>query len=144
MKKLALSLALALGLLTLGVFLAGVQAPSRAQQSVIVPATMASVSIAGTVAVATEIVPLTAGQRIYITGIWLTPLATSVVTLTTGTGTNCGTSTASLTGAQTFAAGQEVTWGSGNGALIVTPPSFALCITIATAVAPGVIAYAKF
>lgn len=135
-----------LGLLLLATaLLIGVaQMPSQSQQSVIVPATMVQIPIAGTVAVATEIVPLTTGQRIYVTALLLTPLATSVVTFTSGTGTNCGTNTTSVTGAMTFAAGQEVNWGTGNGALLVATVSHALCITIATAVAPGALAYAKF
>lgn len=133
-------------LLALGLLIGVAQMPLRSQPvgSPIIPTTQAQISITGTVAAATEIVALTTGQRIYVTGLLLTPVATSVVTFTTGTGTNCGTGTSNLTGAMTFAAGQELNWGSGNGALLVTPISQALCITIATAVAPGALAYAKF
>lgn len=113
-------------------------------QAVIVPATTTQISVTGTVAVATQIIAAVTGQRIYVTNISLTPVATSVVTFTAGTGVNCGTGTVSLTGAQTFTTGQTYRVGTGNGAVLVTPVSFALCITIATAVAPGSIAYAQF
>lgn len=138
MRKLGLVFLLALAL-TAG----WAQMPTRSQAPV-VPSTQAQISIAGTVAAATEIIPLTAGQRIYVTGINLIPLATSVVTFTSGTGTNCGTNTTSVTGAMTFAAGQTLNYGTGNGAVLVATVSHALCITIATAVAPGSLAYAKF
>jgi len=122
----------------------GLASAALAQQSVFVPATTNQIAIAGTVAASTRIVTGVAGKRIYVTALLLTPVATGVVTFTTGTGTNCGTSTASVTGAMTFAAGQEVNWGTGNGALFVLPAGFDLCITIATAVAPGALAYAIF
>lgn len=140
MKKLGLLL------LALGLAIVGAQMPLRSQPagSPIIPTTTAQVSITGTVAAATEIVAATTGQRIYVTGLVLIPLATSVVTFTSGTGTNCGTGTANVTGAMTFAAGQTINHGSGNGAVMVLPVSTALCITIATAVAPGALAYAKF
>lgn len=119
-------------------FLASV---SAALAQGVVPSTTNSIQIVGTVAASTRIVTGAAGKQIYVTGLILTPVATSVVTFTTGTGTNCGTNTASLTGAMTFAAGQEVNWGTGAGALLVVPTAFDLCITIATAVAPGALAY---
>lgn len=115
-----------------------------AQQSVFVPATTSSIQIAGTVAASTRIVTGIAGKRIYVTSLLLTPVATAVVTFTTGTGTNCGTNTANVTGAMTFAAGQEVNLGTGNGAFWALPAGFDLCVTIATAVAPGSLSYAIF
>lgn len=133
MKKL---LAIAL-LLLLG-------APALGQQSVVVPATMQTQAIAGTIAASTRIITGVSGKSIYITALLLTPVATSVVTFTSGTGTNCGTGTANVTAAMTFAAGQEVNWGNGNGAILVIPPATDLCITIATAAAPGAIAFAIF
>lgn len=132
MKKILLALALAawpsLGL---------------AQQAVFTPATMASVSIAGTVATATALVSGIAGKSIYVTSVNLVPLATSVVTFTSGTGATC-TSPTNLTGALTFAAGQTYSLGSGYGAVLVVPQGQSLCITIATAVAPGSLAYSQF
>lgn len=118
--------------------------PATAQQSVFVPATTNSIQIAGTVAASTRIVTGIAGKRIYVTSLLLTPVATAVVTFTTGTGTNCGTNTANVTGAMTFAAGQELNFGTGNGAFWALPTGFDLCVTIATAVAPGSLSYAIF
>lgn len=134
MKKLGLALCL----LLLGL------APAQPQQSVFVPATTNQISVAGTVAGSTRIVTGVAGKSIYVTMVSLIPVATSVVTFTTGTGTNCATGTASVTGAMTFAAGQTLNLGTGNGALWVIPAGNDLCITIATAAAPGSLAYSIF
>jgi hypothetical protein len=131
-RSLLLALALCLG------------SPALAQQSVFVPATTAQIPIVGTVAASTRIVTGIAGKQIYVTSVMLIPLATSVVTFTQGTGTNCGTNTASVTGALTFAAGQILNFGDGYGAIWVLPPAFDLCITIATAVAPGSLSFGQF
>lgn len=122
----------------------GAAGAALAQQSVFVPATTNQISIAGTVATSTRIVTGIAGKSIYVTGVALIPVATSVVTFTYGTGTNCGTGTTSITGAMTFAAGQTLTYGIGNGAVFVLPQGNDLCITIATAAAPGSLAYSIF
>jgi hypothetical protein len=133
MKKLIIALAL----LLLGAVPAAPQAP-------IVPTTQTTISITGTVATAAVIVTGVTGQRIYVTAVALVPVATSVVTFTQGTGAACGTGTSNVTGAMTFAAGQELNYGSGNGAVFALAPGNSLCITIATAVAPGSLAYAQF
>jgi hypothetical protein len=90
--------------------------PANAQQAVITPATQAQISIAGTVATATKIVSGIAGQRICVTAVALVPVATSVVTFTTGNGTNCASNTANVTGALAFATGQTLALGTGVGA----------------------------
>ncbi|HEX4919316.1 MAG TPA: hypothetical protein VFV92_01075 [Candidatus Bathyarchaeia archaeon] len=133
MKKLLLASLLALAL-----------AVPAASQPVLIPATTAQVPITGTIAAATRIVTGVAGKQIYVTAVMQIPVATSVVTYTTGTGSNCGTSTANVTGAMTFAAGQTLTLGDGYGAVWVLPAGFDLCVTIATAVAPGSLAYGIF
>lgn len=125
-------------LLTLGL------ASAALAQSPVVPSTSTQISVAGTVAASTRIVTGVTGKQIYVTALMLIPVATSVVTFTYGTGTNCGTGTTSLTGAMTFAAGATVMHGSGNGAVFVLPRGNDLCITIATAAAPGSLAYALF
>lgn len=130
-------LGLALAILLLGL------APAQPQPTV-VPATQITISIAGTVAASTRIITGVTGKTIYVTGVNLIPVATSVVTFTQGTGTNCGTNTVSVTGAMTFAAGQILNYGDGNGAIWALIPGNDLCITIATAVAPGSLAYAQF
>ncbi len=134
MKKLSAALLLYFGL----------ACAALAQQAVVVPATTGQISIAGTVATSTKIISNIAGKQIYVTGLLLVPVATSVVTFTYGTGTNCGTGTTSITGAMTFATGQTVAHGSGNGAVFVLPQTVDLCITIATAAAPGSLSYSQF
>ncbi len=133
MKKLFLALGL---ILSLG--------PASAQQSVFVPATTNQIAIAAGTLTATKIVSGIAGKSIYVTAILQVPVATAVVTYTTGTGTNCGTGTASLSGAMTFAAGQVLSLGIGNGTVMVVPQGNDLCLTIATAGAPGLLAYSIF
>lgn len=133
MKKLTLALALLLGL-------AGPALP----QSPVVPSTSSSIQIAGTIATSTKIITGDSTKQIYVTGLVLVPVATSVVTFTFGSGSNCGTGTTSITGAMIFAAGQTINYGTGNGALFVVPLGKDLCITIATAAAPGSLAFAQF
>jgi hypothetical protein len=109
------------------------------------PATQASVPIVGTAASASVLIAGIAGERIYVTSLSLVPVATSVVTFSQGTGSSCSGGTASnLTGVLTFAAGQTLSLGSGWGAVIVTLSGNNLCITIATAAAPGSISYSQF
>lgn len=119
-------------------------AQAAAQSAVVVPATMATASIVGTVATSTKIISGIAGKTTYITALNLVPVATSAVTLTAGTGTNCGTGSVNLTGTMTFAAGQALHLGNGYGAVLVPPQGDDVCITIGTAVAPGSIGYAQF
>lgn len=124
-------------------FLLGLASAALAQTPGGVPATMAAVSVTGTVAASTRIITGVTGKSIYITSVFLAPVATSGVTLTAGTGTNCGTNTTSLTGAMVFANG-PVQIGTGYGAVLVAPQGYDVCITIATATAPGSIAYARY
>lgn len=110
------------------------------------PAPSNQVSIAGTVAARTRIVTVpTSGagvsRQIVVTALSQAPLATSVVTYSYGTGTDCGTDTGTLTGAMTFEAGDSINMGSGLGPVMVVPPGNDLCITIATAAAPGWLVY---
>jgi hypothetical protein len=134
-RKLPLAI-VALGLLT---------SSAEAQQAIVTPATMASVPIVGTVATASVLVSGIAGKSIYVTSVDLVPVATSVVTFSQGTGAACaGGTTANLTGALTFAAGQVYSKGAGVGVVWVLLPGNNLCITIAAAAAPGSLAYAQF
>ena len=109
------------------------------------PATQTSLPIVGTVASASVLIAGAAGQRIYVTAVDLVPVATSVVTFTQGTGSTCSGGTASnVTGALTFAAGETYSKGSGYGAVWVLGLGNNLCVTIATAAAPGSIAYSIY
>jgi hypothetical protein len=134
MKKLSAALLIYLGLASAAL----AQTPGG------VPSTMATIPIAGTVATSTRIITGNASKQIYVTALGLIPAATSVVTLTAGTGTNCGTNTTSLTGAMTFTTQAPFFYGSGYGAVLVLPKGYDLCITIATAAAPGTLAYAQY
>ena len=117
---------------------------ANAQQSVFVPATTAQIQIAGTVAGSTRIVQGIASKSIYVTSLALIPVTNSVVTFTSGTGTNCGTGTQNVTGVLTFTGGQTLSFGDGYGAVLVIPQGADLCITIATQPAPGSMSYAIF
>jgi hypothetical protein len=109
------------------------------------PATQASLPIVGGIATATVLIAGVVGQRLYITSVDLTPVATSVVTFSQGTGPACAGGTASnVTGALTFSAGQTYSKGSGNGALWVLGLGNSLCITIGTAAAPGSISFSIY
>lgn len=132
-------------LLVIVLFLATIGIAS-AQQSVVVPATTNQIAIAGTASGASaRIVTGIAGKRIYVTAFGLVPtVAAAIVTFTTGTGTNCGSNTASVTGAMTFATTTPLAIGTGNGAIFVLPAGFDLCITITAQAAPGFLAYAIF
>lgn len=118
-------------------------APALAQQSVFVPATTNSVAIVGGITTGLRIVTGVAGKSIYVTSINLVGVATSVVAFVNGTGTNCGTGTASLTGAMGLGA-TTLASGSGYGTILVVPPGNDLCIIITAAVAPGWLAYSIF
>lgn len=122
----------------------GLATAALAQNALPPVGTMFSTPIAGTVASATKIISGVSGKRIYLTQITLHPTSTSVVTFSYGTGTNCGTGTQSFYGPATFQSGEAAYIGSGAGTIFVVPPGNDVCITIATAVAPGWISYAQF
>jgi hypothetical protein len=82
-------------------------------------------------------------ESIYLTQLTFNGAATSVVTFSKGTGTNCGTNTVVLFTA-TLIAGEMVSIGDGAGAAAVIGPSVDVCITIATASANGWLSYAQF
>jgi len=117
---------------------------AEAQQSVVTPATTAAVPIAGTIGGATVIVAGQPGKSIYVTAVAVIPVATAVVTFTQGTGAGCSGGTSNVTGAMTFAAGQVLALGDGYGAVWALAPGNSLCVTVATAAAPGSLAYAIF
>lgn len=125
-------------------FYIGLASAALAQTAGGVPATMYSAQIAGTIAAQTKLISGAANKSIYITNLSLAPAATAVVTLTAGTGTNCGTNTTNLTGAMAFASNGGVSFGSGYGATLVAPRGYDVCITIGTATAPGSIAWAIY
>lgn len=125
--------------LVLLVALFAFSASAFAQQQFPVPTFQ--VSIAGTIAASTRIVTAPTGKQIIVTSLLQIPVALSTVTYTYGTGTNCGTGTGNITGAMVFASGQVLNMGSGEGPILAIPSGNDLCITIATAAAPGSLTY---
>lgn len=97
-----------------------------------------------TAAATTEIVALTASQRIRVCNIAVSLSATGTMKFVTGTGTNCGTGTADLTSAMTLATGTPLTANAAPGQYLVEAPvSQAICITSATGNTVGWINYDK-
>ncbi len=125
------------------VILFGLASAASAQTAYNSPTTQSQVTFSAVQPI-TKMISGIAGKRIYLTNITIHPAATAVVTITYGTGTNCGTGTTNFYGPATFQAGESVYDGDGNGALFVVPPGNDVCVTIATATAPGWIAYAQF
>lgn len=133
MQKLSAALLLFLGLAS----------AALAQFSGVVPATQASVTFSA-VAAQTKLISGITGKSIYLTNISVHPASTSVLTLAYGTGTNCDTGNTVFYGPATFQGGENVYVGNGAGAIFVVPAGEDVCVTIATAVAPGWISYAQF
>src|SRR6266478_3817984 len=119
MKKLSVAFLLFLGLTS----------SLLAQQSVIVPATMASITIVGNTATAL-LVTGQAGKSIYVTAVDLIPVAGSTVQFIQGTGPTCGTGTSNLTGSLVFSAGQTYLKGDGYGTFWVLAQGNSLCVVI--------------
>jgi hypothetical protein len=115
-----------------------------AAQPTLIPATTTQVALnAGIFPISTAIVGRP-GASIYVTTISLVPIAGSVVTISAGNGVNCATGQTTLVGPLTFTNESPFVVGSGYGAVLVVPQGKDLCLTIATAVAPGWIAYGIF
>lgn len=127
-------------------FLAFLWLANAALAQGIFPLPSFTIPIAGTVAASTRIVQApTSGagvsRQIIVTQYTLVPVATGSVLFTYGTGTNCGTGTGNLTGTMVYSAGQAVSAGDGNGIILSVPGGNDLCITVATAAAPGHLTY---
>lgn len=91
----------------------------------------------------TQIVPLSAGKVVHICHLDFAAGAISNVTIVTGTGSNCGTGTASLSGVYQSVIAVAIDFGE-KGALIA-PASNAVCLNFASAVtAGGIVTYAIF
>lgn len=92
-----------------------------------------------------ELVALSTGKRIYVTSWDLVSSVAGTFKLVYGTGTNCGTGTADLTGTYTFGTSTVFTKGNGLGMLLVVPASNALCYTSAASIAAqGTLSYVQF
>lgn len=83
------------------------------------------------------------GKSIYLTQIAVSGTAAGVFTLSTGTGTNCGTSTVTIY-TETLIAGTPISVGDGAGVIAVVGPNLDLCITVATQSLSGWVSIAQF
>jgi hypothetical protein len=92
----------------------------------------------------TRVITGVSGKRIYLTQLTVSALTTSAVTISRGTGTNCGTDTV-VVFAKTFATGDlNFVTGSGSSAIAVIPTGVDVCITVGTAVSTGWLSWAQF
>jgi hypothetical protein len=93
----------------------------------------------------TQLVPLTAGQSIYVTGYRVVAGGTGNFRLVFGTGTNCGTGTTNLEGPIPLTAQAGLAPGGGVGAIYTLPVGTALCaVTSAAVQMSGSVSFAKF
>lgn len=92
----------------------------------------------------TRVITAVPGKRIYLTQMTATGLDTAVVTISRGTGTNCGTGTVVILTVTFSTANPFFTSGSGASTLAVVGPGVDVCITVATAVATGWLSWSQF
>ena len=106
-------------------------------------ATQASSFFNGTQAI-TRVITAVSGKRIYLTQLTVSALNTSAVTISRGTGTNCGTNTVVIW-SKTFATGDlNFVAGDGAAAMAVVGSGVDVCITVGTAAATGWLSWAQF
>jgi hypothetical protein len=116
----------------------GANADAVAQGATTVPINVSS-------ATTTQIVGLSGGAKIYVTGLAVIAGGTGNITFVYGTGTNCGTGTTPLSGAFPLIANSGLTLGSGLGAVLMVPAGQALCVTTSAAVQmSGMVTYAQY
>lgn len=94
-------------------------------------------AISESTAATNEIVALSGSDLIYVCGYkWVTTAANSL-SWTRGTGSDCGTGTTAIEGAQPYAANGGVVENGGGHALFVVPAGNALCLVSSAATAHG-------
>lgn len=104
-----------------------------------------SVPINVSTATTTQLVPLSASKKIYVTSLDVIAGGTGNITFVYGTGTNCGTSQNALTGAYPLTAQTGIAKGDGDGAVLIVPAGNALCVITSAAVQmSGSISYTQF
>lgn len=91
----------------------------------------------------TRAFPAVSRKSIYLTAIVASGTIGGVLTLSTGTGTNCGTNTTVLY-TETVIAGTPLNHGDGSAAIAVIPTALDLCITVATQSLSGWVSIAQF
>ena len=130
-----------------GLLLTTVLWASPALAQPVIPLTQASVPITVSTAVTTQLAaaPTQSNQAIVVTSVSLIAAGTTNVQFVSGTGTNCGTGQANLTGAYQLTAQVGFTLGNGSGVIWVLPKNTALCVVNSQAIAiPGSVSYAVF
>jgi hypothetical protein len=86
-----------------------------------------------------------AGKYTAVTGFHIVPKSGAIVTWSAGTGTNCGTNTLVLDGPVTYGTNlQPDNYGVGEGAVMLAPQGFDVCLTITTAAVGGSVAFGQF
>lgn len=132
-----------LGVILLSLWLA--LAPAVAQQSVVVPATMASVPITISTATTTRLVTGVTGKQIYVTAVDIISAGTGNIQFISGTGATCGTGSTNVSGNYNLTAQTGFTKAAGNGVVWVLPSGDSLCVvTSANVGMPGSLSYAIF
>jgi hypothetical protein len=113
---------------------------STFQQSYVCPNPVGvSVAASGT----TQIVALSGTTRIRVCGVYLTTASSVNVSLTRGTGSNCGTGTAALGGV--YQVVSSISLDFGPSMALTTNAGDALCLTLSGAVSTtGTVIYAQF
>lgn len=118
---------------------------ASAQQSVVVPTTMASVPITITTATTTRLVTGISNKSIYVTAVDVIAAGTGNIQFIAGTGATCGTGTVNITGNYSLIAQVGFTKAAGNGVVWVIPQNLSLCAVTSAAVGmPGSLSYAIF
>jgi hypothetical protein len=131
--------------LLLALALLGFSLPALGQQSVVVPATTASVAITITTATTTRLVTGISNKSIYVTAVDVIAAGTGNIQFIAGTGATCGTGTVNITGNYNLTAQVGFTKAGGNGAVWVVPQNLSLCaVTSAGVGMPGSLSYAIF
>lgn len=119
--------------------------PAFAQQSVFVPATMASIPITISTATTTLLVTGISGKSIYVTAVDIIAAGTGNIQFVAGTGATCGTGQTNVSGNYNLTAQVGFTKATGNGAVWVVPQGNNLCAITSQAVGmPGSLSYAIF
>jgi hypothetical protein len=92
----------------------------------------ASIPLPSATQARTKFIGGVAGKSTCITAVHLVPGIGSQVDWTAGTGTNCGSNRTALNSIETYLgdSGAE-SWGTGQGALMVAPEAYDICLTVA-------------
>lgn len=100
-------------------------------------ARITSATISESTAATNEIVALSGSDLIYVCGYKFVTTAANSLSWTRGTGTDCGTGTTAIEGAQPYAANGGATEHGGGYPLFIVPAGNALCLVSSAATAHG-------